>query len=151
MPVPLPVAAAVQIAQGVVLSAVAILLGLRMARHCENAEKLAAYLGNHDKISWVNYAALPDSPYYPTCQRITGGKASGILSFGIKGGIEAGGTNFVCAIGTGPDDIREMGGEERDMGFLELPSPLEQLPVGYRAVSYILDLTDGRRGRPGRH
>jgi O-acetylhomoserine (thiol)-lyase len=72
-------------------------LGLRMARHCENAEKLAAYLGNHDKISWVNYAALPDSPYYPTCQRITGGKASGILSFGIKGGIEAGG-QFIDAL-----------------------------------------------------
>ena len=65
-------------------------LGLRMERHCENAEKLADYLTNHDKVKWVNYAGLADSPYNETCQKITGGKASGILSFGIEGGIEAG-------------------------------------------------------------
>ena len=64
-------------------------LGLRMERHCENAEKLADYLSRHEKIEWVNYAGLPDSPYYPLCQSVTGGKASGILSFGIRGGIEA--------------------------------------------------------------
>ncbi len=64
-------------------------LGLRMDRHCENAEKLAAYLQQHPKIDWVNYAALDNSPYNETCQRITKGKASGILSFGIKGGLEA--------------------------------------------------------------
>lgn len=64
-------------------------LGLRMDRHCENAEKLATYLQNHPKVAWVNYAALPNSPYYETCQAITGGKASGILSFGVKGGMEA--------------------------------------------------------------
>jgi O-acetylhomoserine (thiol)-lyase len=72
-------------------------LGLRMERHCENAGKLAAYLSNHDKISWVNYAGLPDSPYFENCQKITGGKASGILSFGIKGGLEAGG-QFIDAL-----------------------------------------------------
>lgn len=76
-------------------------LGLRMERHCENAEKLANYLSNHDKVEWVNYAALPESPYYQNCQRITGGKASGILSFGIKGesgsGKEAG-TQFIDAL-----------------------------------------------------
>lgn len=72
-------------------------LGLRMERHCENAEKLACYLSNHDKVSWVNYAALPDSPYFQTCQRITGGRASGILSFGIKGGSEAG-AQFIDAL-----------------------------------------------------
>ncbi len=65
-------------------------LGLRMERHCENAEKLAVYLKQHAKVSWVNYAALEESPYYKTCQSITSGKASGILSFGIKGGIKAG-------------------------------------------------------------
>ena len=64
-------------------------LGLRMDRHCENAEKLAAYLQQHEKVEWVNYAALPDSPYFDACKKITNGKASGILSFGITGGIEA--------------------------------------------------------------
>jgi O-acetylhomoserine (thiol)-lyase len=64
-------------------------LGLRMDRHCENAQKLAEYLKQHEKVEWVNYAGLPDSPYYALCESVTGGKASGILSFGIKGGVEA--------------------------------------------------------------
>ena len=72
-------------------------LGLRMDRHCENSEKLADYLNNHPKVNWVNYAALPDSPYKATCEKITGGKASGILSFGIEGGLEAG-TQFIDAL-----------------------------------------------------
>jgi len=72
-------------------------LGVRMERHCENTEKLAQYLQNHSKVEWVNYAALPDSPYYESCQNITGGKASGILSFGITGGITAGG-KFIDAL-----------------------------------------------------
>ncbi len=72
-------------------------LGLRMARHCENAEKLADYLLNHDKVAWVEYAALPSSAYNEMCQKITSGKASGILSFGIKGGAQAGG-QFIDAL-----------------------------------------------------
>lgn len=72
-------------------------LCLRMERHCENAEKLAAYLNTHDKVSWVNYAGLAGSPFRETCQKITGGKASGILSFGIKGGREAG-AQFIDAL-----------------------------------------------------
>ena len=72
-------------------------LGLRMQRHCENAERLAEYLSKHEKVTWVNYAGLPDSPYYNACQKITGGKASGILSFGIEGGIDAG-AQFIDAL-----------------------------------------------------
>lgn len=72
-------------------------LGLRMERHCENAEKLAAFLQGHDKVSWVNYSALPDSPYKATSEKITQGKASGILSFGVKGGLAAGG-QFIDAL-----------------------------------------------------
>jgi O-acetylhomoserine (thiol)-lyase len=76
-------------------------LCLRMERHCENAEKLASYLQTHEKVAWVNYAALPASPYFDTCQKITGGKASGILSFGIKSetcsGKEAG-AQFIDAL-----------------------------------------------------
>ncbi|RUT28577.1 aminotransferase class I/II-fold pyridoxal phosphate-dependent enzyme [Arsenicitalea aurantiaca] len=65
-------------------------LGLRMERHCENALAVAQHLKSHPKVSWVNYAALPDSPYNAVCQRVSGGKASGIVSFGIKGGRDAG-------------------------------------------------------------
>ncbi|MEZ9196761.1 O-acetylhomoserine aminocarboxypropyltransferase/cysteine synthase family protein [Shewanella sp. 10N.286.54.B9] len=59
-------------------------LALRMERHCENALALAEYLQAHPKVSWVNYAALANSPFHDNCYKITGGKASGIISFGIK-------------------------------------------------------------------
>lgn len=72
-------------------------LSLRMERHCQNTEAVARYLSDHPAVEWVNYATLPDSPYYETCQRICGGKASGILSFGIKGGKEAG-ARFIDAL-----------------------------------------------------
>ncbi len=72
-------------------------LGLRMERHCENALAVAKHLKQHPKINWVNYGALPDSPYQALCQKMTKGKASGILSFGIKGGKEAG-AQFIDAL-----------------------------------------------------
>ena len=72
-------------------------LGLRMDRHCENAEKLAEYLQQHSKVSWVNYAALADSPHYANCKKITSGRASGILSFGIVGGVESA-SRFIDAL-----------------------------------------------------
>jgi O-acetylhomoserine (thiol)-lyase len=72
-------------------------LALRMERHCENSEKVAEFLQNHPAVEWVNYATLDSSPYKATCEKICGGKASGILSFGIKGGLEAGG-KFIDAL-----------------------------------------------------
>jgi len=72
-------------------------LGLRIKQHCENALALAKYLKNHESVDWVNYAALPDDKYNSLCKKITSGQASGIISFGIKGGIEAG-TKFIDAL-----------------------------------------------------
>lgn len=72
-------------------------LGLRMDRHCKNAQKIAEYLESHPKVLWVNYAGLKSSPYNEMSQKITNGKASGILSFGIAGGLEAG-TRFIDAL-----------------------------------------------------
>lgn len=72
-------------------------LALRMERHCDNAQKVAEYLEQHPSVEWVNYAGLTNSPYYDTCQKICGGRASGILSFGIKGGREAG-ARFIDAL-----------------------------------------------------
>jgi O-acetylhomoserine (thiol)-lyase len=72
-------------------------LGVRMERHCDNALALAKYLENHDRVEWVNYAALPNDKYHDVCQKITGGKASGIISFGIKGGMKAA-TKFIDAL-----------------------------------------------------
>ncbi|WP_114194125.1 O-acetylhomoserine aminocarboxypropyltransferase/cysteine synthase family protein [Edaphovirga cremea] len=72
-------------------------LSLRMERHCSNALALATFLQNHPQVNWVNYGALPGSPYKANCDKITSGKASGIVSFGIKGGKEAGG-RFIDAL-----------------------------------------------------
>ncbi|MCW2312923.1 O-acetylhomoserine aminocarboxypropyltransferase/cysteine synthase family protein [Rhodoferax antarcticus] len=59
-------------------------LALRMDRICENALKVATYLQAHDKVSWVNYAALPDHPDHALVEKYMGGRASGIISFGLK-------------------------------------------------------------------
>ncbi len=72
-------------------------LSLRMKQHCKNAKKVAKYLQAHPQVKWVNYAGLEDSPYRETCKKICNGKAAGILSFGIEGGIEAG-TKFIDAL-----------------------------------------------------
>ncbi len=72
-------------------------LGLRIERHCSNALAVAQYLTDHPAIEWINYAGLPESEYHAVCQKITGGHASGILSFGIKGGSEAG-AKFIDAL-----------------------------------------------------
>lgn len=72
-------------------------LSLRMERHCENAQKVAEYLANHDQVEWVNYAGLSDSPYNGLANEYMDGKASGILSFGIQGGAEAG-AKFIDAL-----------------------------------------------------
>lgn len=72
-------------------------LGVRMERHCDNALALAKYLENHDRVEWVNYAALTNDKYHDVCKKITGGKASGIISFGIKGGMQAA-TKFIDAL-----------------------------------------------------
>ncbi len=72
-------------------------LALRMERHCENATRVAQYLAEHPQVKWVNYAGLPDSPYRANSEAFCGGKAAGILSFGIEGGIEAG-TRFIDAL-----------------------------------------------------
>ena len=72
-------------------------LGVRMERHCDNALALATYLENHNRVEWVNYAALPNDKYHDVCKKITGGKASGIISFGIKGGMQAA-TKFIDAL-----------------------------------------------------
>ena len=66
-------------------------LALRMDRHVENAVAVANYLKNHPKVKWVNYAGLPDHPGHALIQKYFGGKASGLLTFGVDGGREAGG------------------------------------------------------------
>ncbi|MEP4545799.1 MAG: aminotransferase class I/II-fold pyridoxal phosphate-dependent enzyme [Saccharospirillum sp.] len=65
-------------------------LALRIERVCENTQKIAEYLKQHPRVSWVNYAGLPDHKDHALAQEYMNGTASGILSFGIEGGREAG-------------------------------------------------------------
>jgi O-acetylhomoserine (thiol)-lyase len=72
-------------------------LPVRMDRHCENAVVVANYLKDQAQVEWVRYAGLDDSPDKPLVDKYMGGKASSILSFGIKGGHEAG-AKFIDAL-----------------------------------------------------
>ena len=65
-------------------------VALRMDRICENTLQVARHLKQHSKVTWVNYSGLPDHKDFPLVQRYMGGRASGILTFGVKGGREAG-------------------------------------------------------------
>jgi O-acetylhomoserine (thiol)-lyase len=65
-------------------------LALRMDRICENALAVAKYLQKHAKVRWVNYAGLPDHASHALARKYMGGRASGILTFGIEGGLAAG-------------------------------------------------------------
>jgi O-acetylhomoserine (thiol)-lyase len=72
-------------------------LPLRMERHCYNTQKVAEYLTQSDNISWVNYSGLESSSDYQLAQKYLPEGSSGILSFGIKGGEEAG-AKFIDAL-----------------------------------------------------
>ncbi len=63
-------------------------LHLRMAQHCKNAQKVAEYLKNNDKVAWVKYCGLKDDPYYPLAQKYMPGGSCGVLAFGLKGSRE---------------------------------------------------------------
>lgn len=65
-------------------------LPLRMERHCSNAKKIAEFLLNHPNVSWVNYPGLNNHPTYQLGQKYMPKGQGGILTFGIKGGLEAG-------------------------------------------------------------
>ncbi|MEE2823937.1 MAG: O-acetylhomoserine aminocarboxypropyltransferase/cysteine synthase [Pseudomonadota bacterium] len=65
-------------------------LSLRMERHCANTQAVAQHLQSHDKVEWVSYAGLAGHPHHELAQKYMGGAASGILTFGVKGGFDAG-------------------------------------------------------------
>ena len=65
-------------------------LSLRMDRVCENTQEIAEFLEGHPQVSWVQYAGLPEHKDHRLAQKYMNGRASGILSFGLAGGREAG-------------------------------------------------------------
>ena len=72
-------------------------LALRMERHCQNAQAVAEYLQSHQQVAWVKYAGLADHPEHALAQKYFAGKPSAILTFGVKGGREAG-AKFIDAL-----------------------------------------------------
>jgi O-acetylhomoserine (thiol)-lyase len=65
-------------------------LPLRMERHCQNAQSVAEHLQSHEAIEWVRFAGLADHPHHALAQKYMKGRAAGILTFGVKGGFDAG-------------------------------------------------------------
>jgi len=72
-------------------------LPVRMERICDNTLAVAKHLQSHAKVSWVKFAGLPDHPEHALAKKYMGGRASGILTFGVKGGM-AGGARFQDAL-----------------------------------------------------
>ena len=63
-------------------------LALRMERHCSNAQTVAEFLENHQKVEWINYPGLKSNPYYELAQKYMPNGTCGVISFGVKGGRE---------------------------------------------------------------
>ena len=61
-----------------------------MKRHCENGLAVAEFLSGHEKVAYVNYCDLPGDKYYPLARKYLPNGSCGVVSFGIKGGREAG-------------------------------------------------------------
>ncbi len=72
-------------------------LPLRMEKHCANALKVAEFLRQDERVAWVSYAGLTDSPYYGLAQKYLPRGAGSIFTFGLKGGYEAG-TELVARV-----------------------------------------------------
>jgi O-acetylhomoserine (thiol)-lyase len=72
-------------------------LPVRMERHCVNAQRVAEFLSQHAQVSWVNYPGLANNKYHALTKRYMPKGAGALLSFGIKGGYEAG-VKFIEAL-----------------------------------------------------
>jgi O-acetylhomoserine (thiol)-lyase len=73
-------------------------VALRVERHVENGRKVAEFLRGDPRVEWVNYAGFPDSPYHALAQKYFGGRVCSLLTFGVRGGFEAG-KRFYDALG----------------------------------------------------
>jgi O-acetylhomoserine (thiol)-lyase len=65
-------------------------VALRVERHVSNARRIAEYLSGDTRVTWVNYAGFPKSAHYKLMHKYLGGRACGLMSFGVCGGAPAG-------------------------------------------------------------
>jgi O-acetylhomoserine (thiol)-lyase len=73
-------------------------VALRMERHVDNARHVADFLRGDARVDWVNYAGFPENPYYSLARKYLDGRVPSLLTFGVKGGFEAG-KKFYDALG----------------------------------------------------
>jgi O-acetylhomoserine (thiol)-lyase len=63
---------------------------LRVERHVDNGRRVADFLRGDRRVDWVNYAGFPDSPYHALAQKYLAGRGCSLMTFGVKGGFDAG-------------------------------------------------------------
>ena len=85
-------------------------LHVRMAKHCENGQAVAEFLGNHPKVAYVNYCGLPGDKYHALAEKYLPNGSCGVVSFGLVGGRDAASTFMkhlkIAAIETHVADAR---------------------------------------------
>jgi O-acetylhomoserine (thiol)-lyase len=110
-------------------------LALRMERITDNTLKVAQFLQKHAKVAWVNYAGLPNHPDHALAQKYLGGKASGLLTFGVKavpGEGRKAGARFLDALQLSPEELVKAG----------VPEDAVRLSIGIEHIDDLLaDLT----------
>src|SRR5438309_1798715 len=73
-------------------------VALRVERHVENGRAVAEFLRRDSRVSWINYAGFPENRFHPLARKYLGGRACSLMTFGVKGGFEAG-KRFYDALG----------------------------------------------------
>ena len=118
-------------------------VALRVERHVENGRKVAQFLRDDPRVDWVNYAGFEDSPYYPMAQKYLGGQASSLLTFGIKGGHQAG-KDFYDRLGlikrlVNIGDAKSLACHPASTTHRQMP-PADQLRAGVRPETIRLSI-----------
>jgi O-acetylhomoserine (thiol)-lyase len=118
-------------------------VALRVERHVENGRKVADYLRADPRVDWVNYAGFEDSPYYPMAKKYLGGQASSLLTFGIKGGLQAG-KDFYDQLGlikrlVNIGDAKSLACHPASTTHRQMP-PADQLKAGVRPETIRLSI-----------
>jgi O-acetylhomoserine (thiol)-lyase len=126
-------------------------LPLRMERISESALKVARHLSEHPKVAWVNYAGLPDHPDHGLVKKYLAGKASGLLTFGLKGPTGQGrerGARFLDALRlftrlVNIGDVRSLATHPASTTHRQLsPAELEQAGVSEDTVRLSIGVED---------
>jgi O-acetylhomoserine (thiol)-lyase len=118
-------------------------VALRVERHVANARKVAEFLKGDPRVEWVNYVGFPESRYYELARKYLGGRASALLTFGVKGGLE-GGKAFYDALGlikrlVNIGDAKSLACHPASTTHRQMP-PADQVKAGVRPEAIRLSI-----------